>query len=752
MTIHRPSWSARIGAFFGAMAIVSGLFVVSANVAASPTSFVNITNLQPRYTTSGTYDWANSGIAPNTNTCAAGEIHVTGSNGLYDCGKFNGTTTPPTAPKFLPTSDTTITAQSFTVDPLSVDHTTCALSNTPVTGDPTTYTGAGSEKNGTLLSTDTWGSTSVPNKDDISNVAAISHTVPGPNPGDPPSVNELFFAAERVINNGDSHIDLEFLQSAVGLVSDGTGCAGTFSGDRRQGDLLLAIDYANGGGSPTNTLYTWRCLADGATQPAVGTVCNPPNHGQSVPHYFQTGNSAVTFGTNGTTAVATGGWASRNADGTQASNIAANEFMEGGIDLKQLGFTGCISTFLPHTRSTKEITAVLKDFALIPFNTCAPSTSLSVSPSASQLIHKGDSVTFTFHELNNGNVTLTSPSVVMTSTGTDTCTPAFVTGGDTNSNGKLDPGETWDFSCSVTFNTAGSFTITGTGHGLFNGNDFSGPSEVTNTTVRVISPATTLVKTVDHNTIHSGDTVIYTYTETNGSTGGNGASDLAIGSVVVTDDKCSPVTGPAAGGDANTNGKLDVGETWVFTCTLTNVTANTTNIALATGTDAIGFAVKWCTNPNTPPASTICSQTERSTQTVTVISPNTSLQKLVTAVANVVYTYNEKNTGDVILTSPAVTDDNCATVTQVLVSGKNVGDTNTDGNFDPNEIWQFTCSKTALITVDTDTGTATIGLTGTVQNTALGDAIDPLGKHITFANGYTNEKDQTTVTLTVSHP
>ena len=36
---------------------------------------------------------------------------------------------------------------------------------------------------------------------------------------------------------------------------------------------------------------------------------------------------------------------------------------------------------------------------------------MSVSPSASQLIHAGGSVAYTFSENNDGNVALTSPSV-----------------------------------------------------------------------------------------------------------------------------------------------------------------------------------------------------------------------------------------------------------------------------------------------------------------------------------------------------
>src|SRR5207245_84819 len=39
------------------------------------------------------------------------------------------------------------------------------------------------------------------------------------------------------------------------------------------------------------------------------------------------------------------------------------DFMEGGIDLAAIGATGCVSTFIPHTRSAQQFTATLKDFA-----------------------------------------------------------------------------------------------------------------------------------------------------------------------------------------------------------------------------------------------------------------------------------------------------------------------------------------------------------------------------------------------------
>src|SRR5947208_2501047 len=165
---------------------------------ATPSSFLELDgNVISNGT--GTYDWANSGALTTT----GGLYSRAGSGGIFNGGQFNGNTTPPAAPTRTAAAlaDGSIADAQFKVDPLSVDVTSCG------TGDPTAYTGAGSETNGDLLSSDTFGTASVPNKDDLSNVYAAAH-VTG-------ATNEVFFGAERVINNGDSHIDFEFLQSAV---------------------------------------------------------------------------------------------------------------------------------------------------------------------------------------------------------------------------------------------------------------------------------------------------------------------------------------------------------------------------------------------------------------------------------------------------------------------------------------------------------------------------------------------------------
>jgi hypothetical protein len=322
-------------------------------VQAAPSSYLE---LDGNVVSNGAIDWANSGTLTTTNN----NYTRSGTGGLFDGGHFNGNTTPPTAPSRT-AFGANIAAASFKVDPLSADVTTCG------TGDPTVYTGAGSETNGSLLSSDTFSTGSTPNKDDLSNVYAAAH-VDG-------AVNEVFFGAERVINNGDSHIDFEFLQSTVTIPN---ACSGSFSGHRTQGDFLLAVDFTSGGTFGGIQLYKWLCDAGngGLTNHTKdGQVCDPPANGKSVPHYESTGTNAARLIVNaGTAPIGCGGWVCRNPDGTPTLTLAQNELMEGGIDLAQLGFTGCISTFLPHTRSSQSFTATLKDFEVIPFNTCAHPT------------------------------------------------------------------------------------------------------------------------------------------------------------------------------------------------------------------------------------------------------------------------------------------------------------------------------------------------------------------------------------------
>jgi hypothetical protein len=249
-------------------ALMVGLMNVSAT---PPTNFMDGGGVDGnvRANNTGTpppYDWANSGTVGGTNTCTGSQIHVTGVNGLFDCGQFVNSTTPPIAPSFVCAGAgcASVIAQAFTVDPLAGDTTACGK------GDPTIYTSTGVEKNGDVLSTETFSTGSVPAKDDMGNVYAVNVQDGG--------TNEIYLGSERVVNNGDSHFDFEFLQRSL---TKPNACSGTFTGNRAQGDFLASIDYTKGGTLGGFDLHQWHCLADtdvftsSSTQATANTLCNP---------------------------------------------------------------------------------------------------------------------------------------------------------------------------------------------------------------------------------------------------------------------------------------------------------------------------------------------------------------------------------------------------------------------------------------------------------------------------------------------
>jgi uncharacterized repeat protein (TIGR01451 family) len=186
----------------------------------------------------------------------------------------------------------------------------------------------------------------------------------------------------------------------------------------------------------------------------------------------------------------------------------------------------------------------------------------------------GGEVTYTYKVTNTGDVALTG--VTLTD---NKCTTVSAPSGDANSNGKLDLTETWTFTCTTTVDATTTNTATATGH--------DGDTTVTDTddwTVTVQpgggvggdAPAIHIVKTPSVTTLPvGGGPVTYTYKVTN-------IGDVQLTAISVTDNKCAPVTYVI--GDTNSDGTLDLTETWTYTCTMT-LTHTTTNTALATGHD-----------------------------------------------------------------------------------------------------------------------------------------------------------------------
>ncbi|MDP2067455.1 MAG: hypothetical protein Q8K04_00690 [Lutibacter sp.] len=200
-------------------------------------------------------------------------------------------------------------------------------------------------------STYTWGPGSSPNKNEIQNAAA--HFTYGA-PGLGGNANDLWciFAGDRMVTNGSSYIDFEFLQKTLtmtGTTSGGFTSAGT-SGGRTIGDILVTIEFVQGGGAATVVIRKWQAVGAGYEYVVY------PNS-DFVGKIFMTNNTSVT---------------SVPFDAYGGNTYAVNQWAEGAINLTQvlgIGQDPCysISTLFIRTRSSgSSDQSELKDFPGAP--------------------------------------------------------------------------------------------------------------------------------------------------------------------------------------------------------------------------------------------------------------------------------------------------------------------------------------------------------------------------------------------------
>lgn len=230
--------------------------------------------------------------------------------------------------------------------------------------------------------------------------------------------------------------------------------------------------------------------------------------------------------------------------------------------------------------------------------------------------------------------------------------------------------------------------------------------EIATFTNEKLTPGIDVTKQASAPVVHRGDVVTYTYVVTN-------AGETALTDVGLVDDKCTTVTGPAAGNDVGADGVLGLTEAWTFTCSQA-LLATTLNTASATGTDPLGVEV---TNEAAATVAVITSAiTIDKSPSVTSMTPGTT----------VLYTYVVTNGGDVALSAVSVSDDKCSPVS--LASG----DANGDGLLQVAETWVFLCSQVQTGAADTATnvgtasGTDPLGVVVEATDTVTVSVVAPL--------------------------
>lgn len=265
-----------------------------------------------------------------------------------------------------------------------------------------------------------------------------------------------------------------------------------------------------------------------------------------------------------------------------------------------------------------------------------PDINIDKSADVSTLPAGGGAVTYTYVVTNEGSSVLQNISV-----SDNKCTPVTFVDGDTDSDGKLDLNETWTYTCTTTLadTTTNIGTVTAT---PVNSENSISDTDSATVTVTPSAPAIHIEKSASATTLPvGGGAVTYTYTVTN-------AGNIALTTVTVSDDQCSPVT--YVSGDTGSANVLGLTETWIYTCAET-LSATTTNVATAIGHDGQTEVTDTAeaTVTVTPPAGS-----NPAIHIEKTVSPTT----LPAGGGDVTYTFVVSNTGNVPVFDVNVRDDN----------------------------------------------------------------------------------------------
>lgn len=204
-----------------------------------------------------------------------------------------------------------------------------------------------------------------------------------------------------------------------------------------------------------------------------------------------------------------------------------------------------------------------------------PVIAMTDIPSPLNLPAGPGSVTYNYTVRNVG----TQQSLANISVKDDKCSPITFVSGDLNNNSLLDPGESWEYSCTTTVSKTTINTVVAMGYS----NDIY-HTATTDINTAIVAVGTSVVPPlIDITKIPSqltplpygGGIVTYTYTVTNPGT-------VPMNNITVTDNKCSPVTFVSSSAGTNSSSLLQPGETLTYTCQ-TNVPVSTINTAVAAG-------------------------------------------------------------------------------------------------------------------------------------------------------------------------
>lgn len=291
---------------------------------------------------------------------------------------------------------------------------------------------------------------SVPDKNDITNAYAAAYNIGG----------ELiiFFGADRFTTDGDAQLGFWFFQHRVTAELDGS-----FSGEHVVGDVLVLVNFQNGGTAAEIQALEW--VGSGGDQQggtlrlmATGGVCDDTE--QTV--------CAITNST-----AADSPWPYTPKGGSEGDDFPPQSFFEGGINITQvfseIGETvPCFASFMAESRSSTSVTASLKDFVLDEFRVC--SIEIMQECVDGQISEGGDGFTYEFAGTVTNDGFGTLYDVTVTAEGNTTIDLGIL-----NPGGSADFGGTFDSAQNPATSTSSVAAATTPG-GELTVTDTSGPA------------------------------------------------------------------------------------------------------------------------------------------------------------------------------------------------------------------------------------------------------------------------------------
>jgi hypothetical protein len=200
----------------------------------------------------------------------------------------------------------------------------------------------------------------------------------------------LAMGIERASENGTSKVGFWFLQDDDVACVATTGGSQTFTGNHMDGDMLVVIDFAQGGNNPTPLVFQWQGDATtGSLQPVtlVGTgACT-----------VGTSNTCATTNQVQTLLHSNGGvpWLTQTkTNGPNFSHdLAPLTFFEAQVNMTDNNLQRCFTRFMANTRQSTSTSSTVFDYVVGDFDVCGFSATKSCSAAS---VTNGTDVNYNF--------------------------------------------------------------------------------------------------------------------------------------------------------------------------------------------------------------------------------------------------------------------------------------------------------------------------------------------------------------------